>query len=614
MRFRDLKTGTKLGLGFGTVLALSIAIAVIGNWGISTYHDAALRTNYINQAQSNFINARLSARNYVHLQQEEDYLKSKSFCDSARQNLDQLIASLSSDEKIKESEIMKGEIDEYKKSLDGMNQLIKEGIKLSTEINSLGNKMSEMVGKSNVNILNAGVYFLSYKVYNDANMLTLSKDAMAKLKASATGEVAAMANTYINKITTYGEIGPKTKEAEIIQRQSGHDFVAEMSHTANAIADEAENTKSIAVTSLLITAIVSIMFGLFIAWRVNNDITVAVKKSVKLAQTYAEGDLTITLAKEDLEFKDELGDLSRAMSSMGNKLKEIISSVLVGAENVSSASGQTSSASQQLSQGATEQASNVEEVSSSMEEIAANIQQNTDNALQTEKISIGVSQGIQKVGAAAGESLQSVRDIASKIGIINDIAFQTNILALNAAVEAARAGEHGRGFAVVAGEVRKLAERSKFAADEIVSLASKSVKLTEEAAGLMGNLVPEIDKSARLVQEIAAASTEQNNGASQINNAIQQLNNIIQQNAAASEELATSSEELASQAEQLKEMISFFKVEETTTSGKKMGYAEIKKPSPTQNKQANKAPISSSATKHFNLYLSNKNDSDYHKF
>ncbi|NOQ24424.1 MAG: HAMP domain-containing protein [Bacteroidales bacterium] len=272
-------------------------------------------------------------------------------------------------------------------------------------------------------------------------------------------------------------------------------------------------------------------------------------KGIEFAAKVADGDLTVTI---DLDQKDEVGVLAKALNRMVIQLREIVEIVNTGADNIASASQQVSSGSQQLSHGASEQASSAEEVSSSMEEMVANIQQNTDNAQQTEKISTEASIEMATVENSAKESLDSIRQIAGKITIVNDIAFQTNILALNAAVEATRAGEHGKGFAVVAAEVRKLA------ADEIVSLSTHSVKETEEAGGLMSKIIPEIGKTAKLVQEISAASLEQNLGADQVNSAIQQLNQVTQQNVAAFEELATSSEELASQAQQLKENISYF--------------------------------------------------------
>lgn len=318
--------------------------------------------------------------------------------------------------------------------------------------------------------------------------------------------------------------------------------------------------------SIIISVVVAIAFFMLVVTIVSRNIARALNKGVDFASRVASGDLTATI---ELEQKDEVGKLADALNKMVLTVRNVVESVNLSADNIASASRQVSSGSQQLSQGANEQASSTEEVSSSMEEMVSNIQQNTDNSQQTEKISIEAAEGIDKVANAAQESLTSIRKIADKISVVNDIAFQTNILALNAAVEAARAGEHGRGFAVVASEVRKLAERSKVAADEIVSLSDHSLKVTEEAGELMAKIIPEIGKTAKLVQEISAASLEQNSGADQVNNAIQQLNQVTQQNAAASEELATSSEELASQADQLKENISYFSLGEKAKQKKK---------------------------------------------
>lgn len=290
-----------------------------------------------------------------------------------------------------------------------------------------------------------------------------------------------------------------------------------------------------------------------------NSLIAATCLITEKARMIANGDLTVELKK-----RSENDELMESLTNMVQATAKVIREFNVASEYIAKASFELSSSSQQLSQGASEQASAAEQVSSSMEEMASNIQQNTENAQQTEKISIAAASGINQSREAAMMAITTMKEIASKISIVGEISFQTNILALNAAVEAARAGEHGRGFAVVAAEVRKLAERSKIAADEINNLSYAGVGTSEKAGQQLQTIAPEIERTAKLLQEIAAASIEQNSGADQINNAIQQLNQVTQQNAASSEEIATSSEELSSQAEHLLETISYFKIDGMT--------------------------------------------------
>ena len=277
-------------------------------------------------------------------------------------------------------------------------------------------------------------------------------------------------------------------------------------------------------------------------------------QTVMVAEQISKGDLTAEVKL--LSDRDVLG---KSLSKMVSKLYEIVTNVKASSSNVSTGGQAMSSTAQQMSQGATEQAASTEEVSSSMEEMGSNIRQNADNAIQTEKIAAKASLDAEESGKAVSEAVVAMNEIANKISIIEEIARQTNLLALNAAIEAARAGEHGKGFAVVASEVRKLAERSQIAAGEISELSTSTVSTAEKAGGMLSKLVPDIKKTSELVQEISAASREQNNGVEQINRAILQLDQVVQQNASASEEMASTSEELASQAEQLQDAVSFFK-------------------------------------------------------
>jgi methyl-accepting chemotaxis protein len=288
-----------------------------------------------------------------------------------------------------------------------------------------------------------------------------------------------------------------------------------------------------------------------------NAMTVNLNATAALANQIAQGDLTVEA--KPLSDKDTLG---LALERMVEKLRQIVSEALTAAQNVSAGSQELSASAEQLSQGATEQASSAEEASSSMEEMASNVKQNADNANQTEKIAAQSAKDAEASGAAVGRAVNAMQTIAEKITIVQEIARQTDLLALNAAVEAARAGEHGKGFAVVASEVRKLAERSQAAAAEIGTLSADTVKVAQEAGSMLSKLVPDIKRTAELVEEITAACREQDVGSAQINQAIQQLDKVGQQNASASEQVSSTSEELASQAEQLQSTIAYFRIEQ----------------------------------------------------
>ena len=266
------------------------------------------------------------------------------------------------------------------------------------------------------------------------------------------------------------------------------------------------------------------------------------------------------LERVEIDCEGDHRRMKDAINNLVDNLTGFAANVAAAAEQVADGSQQLSSASEQVSGGATEQAAAAEEASASMEEMAANIKQNADNASQTEKIARQSSQDAEQSGVAVQKAVVAMRTIAEKIGIVQEIARQTDLLALNAAVEAARAGEHGRGFAVVAAEVRKLAERSQSAASEISGMSSDTVAAATEAGEMLSRLVPDIRRTAELVSEISAACREQDIGASQINEAIQQLDQVTQQNASASEQISSTSSELAGRAEELQESIAFFRV------------------------------------------------------
>jgi len=622
---KNMRLGLKLGLGFGLVLLLTMLVSMIGYTGMQSVQDKVGKADDVNRLVRFILEARVQEKNFMLRKEEKSAenhdgiikkLLEQAVATSAtfdrQENKDRMAQAIAS---VKEYEAaFKDYHDSEKSKVEAMaamretagqamavleeqragqkQQLSELWESGSTDREAIMDKQAKADDANRLIKMfldarkNEKEYILSHSPeYLQSNresmnqVLVLVGDLkkrfqnpknLAQLDDVATS-VAGYQAAFAKFVDLMAEQGKA--EATMVESARKADEVCRA-----ARADQKEQMLSQMEFANVLSAStsgVALVLGLLAAWLLTRAITGPINKGVLFAGRMAEGDFTRTL---DIDQKDEMGTLASALNDMVLRLRTVVAEVGGATDNIAAGSEELSASAESLSQGATEQAASIEEVSSSMEQMASNISQNADNARQTEQLANKAATDARESGQAVAHTVEAMRSIAEKISIIEEIARQTNLLALNAAIEAARAGEHGKGFAVVAAEVRKLAERSGTAAGEISELSSTSVAVAERAGEMLGTLVPDIEKTASLVQEITAASNEQNAGAAQINAAIAQLDTVIQQNASASEEMASTSEELSSQGQQLQSTMAFFKVDAITAGHSERTVSVRRKP------------------------------------
>jgi methyl-accepting chemotaxis protein len=628
MKIKDLSLKTKMYGGYVSVLILTLSVGLIAYQGISRIvyqNNIAEKVNHV-IVESEDMQA--NTLRYVIYSQDDYFNKALDLGKSIEVANQELKKLLLSDENRKTSDDMAVSLDEYvniniqykelhlkrDKTIENRVSSAKVVVE-KTEVLLDDLKKESLAHQSNYGLVEQilklqQIYQSFSAVMIDANKYQMApsegleraitqnlKDVGAGLRdmqntfdnsrlQSEVSEVIKAVNEYETQFMGYKTISQEQNRLMGIQRTSAMEFIQNAKLLVDGVQRAIGDTQQSSVQYLILICCIAIIIGFMVGTYSIRIVTRPLSKCVDFASKISDGDLTTHL---EIVQKDEIGQLANALQVMKEKLSEIVGYIVTGSGNIASISTELSSASEQLSQSSNEQASSVEEISSTMEEMASNIDQNNENAQQTEKISVAAQGGIEEVNSRALKAVEANKEIADKINIINDIAFQTNILALNAAVEAARAGEHGRGFAVVAAEVRKLAEKSKVAAEEIVELAKRGLQMTEESSFKLSEMLPQIEKTASLVREIAAASAEQANGANQVNMSLQQLNTITQQTASSSEELAGSAEEMSNQADELKVIVDFFKT--NIQEVKRVKKLDPKKTRATQKSGFSSVPI-----------------------